>query len=62
MKKTSSKSSRPRMTGRKGSNEKPLELDRGWQELEHQHDRIKSDWMSLAAQLGIGGRDKPFYG
>ena len=54
MKKTSSKSSRSRMTGRKGRNDKPLELDRGWQELESQHERIKSDWTSLAAQLGIG--------
>ncbi|MEK7384681.1 MAG: hypothetical protein AAB262_15540 [Elusimicrobiota bacterium] len=58
MKKTSSKSSRLRAPGRKGRDDKPLELDRGWQELEHQHDRIKSDWMSLAAQLGVGGRQK----
>ncbi|OGS42476.1 MAG: hypothetical protein A2506_08465 [Elusimicrobia bacterium RIFOXYD12_FULL_66_9] len=62
MKKTSSKTSRSRTPGRKGRNDRPLELDRGWQELEHQHDRIKSDWSSLAAQLGIGGRDKPAYG
>ena len=32
----------------------PLEFDRGWQELEAQHARIKSDWMSLAAQIGLG--------
>lgn len=30
----------------------PLEFDRSWAELEAQHDRIKTDWMSLAAQLG----------
>ena len=61
MKKTSSKSTRPRMAGRKAKNDKPLELDRGWQELEQQHDRLKSDWTSLAAQLGIGGRDKAVF-
>ena len=37
---------------------RPLEFDRGWNELEAQHDRLKSDWMSLAVQLGIGGPDK----
>ena len=26
-----------------------------WGELEAQHDRVKSDWMSLAVQLGVGG-------
>lgn len=61
MKKTSSKSSRSRGPGRRGRADKPLELERGWQELEHQHDRMKSDWMSLAAQLGIGGREKSAY-
>ena len=37
----------------------PLEFDRGWQELESQHDRIKVDFNSLAAQLGIGSKSKP---
>jgi len=34
-----------------------MEFARGWQELEQQHDRIKMDWGSLAAQLGISGSD-----
>ena len=46
------------MSGRKGKDDQPLELDRGWQELEQQHDRLKSDWTSLAAQFGGGGREK----
>lgn len=62
MKKTSSKSSRSRMPGRKGKDDKPLEFDRGWQELENQHDRLKSDWTSLAAQLGISSHSKSIYG
>ena len=41
---------------RRGAGHLPLEFGRGWQDLEAQHDRIKSDWMSLAAQLGIGSR------
>jgi hypothetical protein len=36
----------------------PLEFDRSWQDLEAMHDRIKSDWSSLAAQMGIGSRGK----
>ncbi|MDE2489525.1 MAG: hypothetical protein KGM24_01670 [Elusimicrobia bacterium] len=56
MKKLASKSARPR-AGRKSKDDKPLEFDRGWHELEAQADRLKSDWSSLAAQLGIG-RDK----
>jgi hypothetical protein len=44
---------------RKSRAERPMEFDRGWQELEAQHDRLKTDWSSLAAQLGIGGsRDR----
>lgn len=39
-------------SGRK--KERPVEFDRGWHELEAQHDRIKMDWSSLAAQLNIG--------
>lgn len=58
MKKPPSKSSRHRISGRKGKDNQPLELDRGWQELEQQHDRLKSDWTSLAAQFGAGGREK----
>lgn len=55
MKKLTTKKSR-----KGGRHDRPLELDRGWQELEAQHDRIKTDWMSLAAQLGIGARAKAF--
>jgi hypothetical protein len=59
MKKISAKTSaRPKSSGRKGKYDKPLELDRGWGELEAQADRLKSDWMSLSVQLGIGGQDK----
>ena len=39
--------------GRKSSEAHPLEFERGWQELEARNDRLKPDWMSLAAQLGI---------
>lgn len=46
-------------TGKSKDAEMPLELDRGWQELEAQHDRIKTDWSSLAAQLGIGSKSGP---
>lgn len=60
MKKISAKTSaRPR--GRKSKDDKPLELDRGWHELEAQADRLKTDWMSLAAQLGIGGDAKTVF-
>lgn len=56
MKKISAKSgARSRSAGRKAKTDRPLELDRGWNELEVQADRLKSDWMSLAVQLGIGG-------
>lgn len=47
MKKDSTKRTRKRREAQ------PLEFERGWQELEAQHDRLKTDWMSLAAQLGI---------
>jgi hypothetical protein len=42
-----------RRTNRRREN-LPLEFDRGWDELEAQHANLKSDWSSLAAQLGIG--------
>lgn len=44
-------------TSRKAKMERPLELDRSWHELEAQHDRIKTDWASLAAQLGVSSAD-----
>ena len=34
-----------------------MESEVGWQELELQHDRLKTDWASLAAQLGISRDD-----
>ncbi len=55
MKKLSTKKAR-----RNARQDHPLELDRGWQELELQHDRLKFDWMSLAAQLGVGSRSRAF--
>lgn len=59
MKKISAKAgARHKGPGRKSKGERPLELDRGWNELEVQADRLKSDWMSLAVQLGIGGHEK----
>lgn len=45
----------------KGGDDIPLEFDRGWQELEAQHDRVKMDFTSLAAQLGIGTKSKSAY-
>jgi hypothetical protein len=56
MKKSTKTMARHKGTGRRSKHDsRPLELDRGWHELEQQHDRLKSDWSSLAAQLGIGG-------
>jgi hypothetical protein len=61
MKKISGKTSmRTKGSGRKGKQDKSLEQDRGWHELEVQADRLKTDWMSLAVQLGIGGEGKGF--
>jgi hypothetical protein len=60
MKKMSSKAARSKGSGRRSRHERPLELDRGWNELEAQADRLKTDWSSLAAQLGIGGGNPPF--
>lgn len=47
-----------RLAPKKSKAERPLELDRSWHELEAQHDRIKTDWSSLAAQLGVTASDK----
>ena len=41
------------MKSSRRKSEVPMEFARGWQELEQQHDRLKMDWGSLAAQLGI---------
>lgn len=61
MKKTLAKSARHHKGSRKAKGGKSVEFDRGWNELEAQHDRLKTDWMSLAVQLGIGGADKAAY-
>jgi hypothetical protein len=62
MKKTLAKSARHHKgSPRKSKGGKVLEFEQGWNELEAQHDRLKTDWMSLAVQLGIGGSDKAAY-
>lgn len=62
MKKTMAKSARHHKgSTKKVRGGKSAEFDRGWHELEAQHDRLKTDWMSLAVQLGIGGSDKAAY-
>jgi hypothetical protein len=60
MKKSSTKSARPKASGRRTRDDRTADHDRGWHELEAQHDRLKSDWMSLAVQLGIGGAKPEF--
>ncbi|MBI4062231.1 MAG: hypothetical protein HY403_12480 [Elusimicrobia bacterium] len=62
MKKTPAKPARSHKdSSRRTKDGRAIEFDRGWNELEAQHDRLKSDWMSLAVQLGIGGSDKAAY-
>lgn len=60
MKKTLAKSARHHKGSRKAKGGKAHEFDRDFNELEAQHDRLKTDWMSLAVQLGIGGSDKAY--
>ena len=63
MKKTSAKKKTAKRSkaGRNGGSgeDKPLEFDRGWQELEAQYDRQRMDFSSLAAQLGVSSKDRP---
>ena len=63
MKKTAAKKKTPKRSksgsSGKPSNDKPLEFDRGWHELEAQYDRQKMDFASLAAQLGIDSKNSP---
>ena len=62
MKKTLAKSARHhKVFSRQAKGGQALEFEQGWNELEAQHDRLKTDWMSLAVQLGIGGSDKTAY-
>jgi hypothetical protein len=42
--------------GRRRGDDSPVEFERGWQELEAQHDRLKTDWGSLAAMLNVGSK------
>ncbi|NNN05469.1 MAG: hypothetical protein HKL90_06175 [Elusimicrobia bacterium] len=58
MKKTATKTARARSSGRRTRAGGSADGDRGWNELEVQHDRLKTDWMSLAVQLGVGGGPK----
>ncbi len=62
MKKTTAKkkTAKRAKAGRNGGSaeDKPLEFDRGWQELEAQYDRQKMDFSSLAAQLGVDSKDQ----
>lgn len=44
--------------GTRRAEDRPLEFDRGWHELEAQHERLKSDMMSLAAMLGVNSRER----
>lgn len=46
-------------TARKKRDDRPMEFDRGWHELEARHDRLKPDWASLAALIG-GAERKGF--
>ena len=57
MKKAPTKKPTAAKAPRKSRGERPLELDKSWHELEAQHDKIKMDWGSLAAQLGISADD-----
>ncbi len=62
MKKTLMRSARHHKgSSRKMKDGKAVEFERGWNELEAQHDRLKSDWTSLAIQLGIGANSKVAY-
>ncbi len=57
MKKGPGKKSEPRLRRAHradGGGERPMEFGRSWQDLELQHERLKTDWSSLAAQLGLG--------
>jgi len=58
MKKSTTKTLRAKVSGRRARVERTADGDRGWHELEAQHDRLKTDWMSLAVQLGVGGGPK----
>jgi hypothetical protein len=57
MKKSATKTLRAKGSGRRGR-DRGADGDRGWNALEAQHDRLKTDWMSLSVQLGIGGGPK----
>ncbi|MBI3552322.1 MAG: hypothetical protein HY077_07370 [Elusimicrobia bacterium] len=46
---------------RSRSDDNPVEFDRGWQELEQQHDRLKTDWAGLAAMLGVSSKKASMY-
>ena len=56
MKKAPKKTETRVKAGRRSRDDSPVEFERGWQELEAQHDRLKTDWGSLAAMLGVGSK------
>jgi hypothetical protein len=57
MKKLAPKKTETRVkAGRRSRDDNPVEFERGWQDLEAQHDRLKTDWGSLAAMLGVGSK------
>ncbi len=63
MKKQSPKKTETRVKSggrRRGGDDNPMEFDRGWQELEQQHDRLKTDWAGLAAMLGVNSKKAGF--
>ena len=60
MKKAPKKSDTRVKAGRRRSDDSPVEFERGWQDLEAQHDRLKPDWGSLAAMLGVGSKRASF--
>ena len=58
MKKSPKKSS-PK-TARRKREERPMEFNREWTELQAHYDRGNFDWMGLAAQIGMSDDKKEF--
>jgi hypothetical protein len=59
MPKATTNKKQPKATTRKkGREDRPVEFERGWHELEARHDKLKMDWAGLAALIGTGdGKD-----
>ncbi|OGR83265.1 MAG: hypothetical protein A3J74_08455 [Elusimicrobia bacterium RIFCSPHIGHO2_02_FULL_57_9] len=58
MKRSTSKKTASRGKARRDKQDSS-DLNSDWQDLEVQADRLKSDWGSLAAMMGIGSKTKP---